>query len=255
MKVGIYGSGNLAWHLARWLSQKHIQLTGISGRNAEKCLAIWPEYLTADQLADDSDIVFLAIPDDAIADSAKKFIGKDCIVAHCSGATSLDALEGIAHRAVCWPLQSFTREMFMQYDQIHVFIETSTPNVQERLLGLWRQLTENIHVVDKDERKMMHLAAVFASNYVNHLLHISEMIASMKGPGLVALQPLIEEIISKAFLNGPFDSQTGPARRGDVNTIHTHLELLTEKPEWQNIYRDIAASIQSTYGKLQTDPE
>jgi predicted short-subunit dehydrogenase-like oxidoreductase (DUF2520 family) len=255
MKAGIYGSGNLAWHLTRWLSQKHIPITGISGRNAENCRKIWPDYITPRELALRSDVIFLAVPDAAIAESAALFARTAAIVVHCSGATAMNKLSLCPHHGVFWPLQSFTREMYMQYDHIHVFVEAGNAATQKKLLFLGNLLTDNAHITTEDERRLMHLAAVFSSNFVNHMLYIASVVSGKQGPGLVALQPLIEETINKAMLLGPLDAQTGPARRGDNETIANHLKMLESNPEWQALYKSISGSIAHTYGKLQGDSE
>jgi predicted short-subunit dehydrogenase-like oxidoreductase (DUF2520 family) len=250
MKVGIYGSGNLAWHLTRWFSQKQISLVGISGRNAARCREIWPEYLTPPDLAEKADIIFLAIPDNTIAEAAEKFKDCNCIVVHCSGATGMEVFAQNKRYGVVWPVQTFTRNMFIQYHHIHLFIEGSDEATGRALWKLASTMSDSVHVSDSEERGRVHLSAVFVSNYLNHLLFIGDQLAGKKGPGIMALQPLIEETVNKAFTLGTLDAQTGPARRRDTETMNKHLKMLEKNPAWKEIYGNIADSIMKTYEKL-----
>jgi len=252
MKVGIYGSGNLAWHLTRWFSQKRTNLVGLSGRDSEKCKKIWPDFLMPDELEQKADIIFLAVPDAALSKVASQFEGSKKIIAHCSGATSLNVLSNhFENAAVSWPLQSFTRDVFLQYDEIHTLIDASNQHTLQTMLQFWQTLTRNVHPMTEKERQTLHLAAVFSSNFVNHLIHISHKLVSTKGLDLELIQPLIEATVAKAFETNPLNSQTGPARRNDLVTIEAQLKLLAEQPEWKTIYSAFTQSIIKTY-ELQT---
>lgn len=248
MKAGIYGSGNLAWHLTRWFSQKQVLFAGLSGRDSEKCKKIWPDFLMPEELEQMADIIFLAVPDASLETVAKQFEGTKKIIVHCSGATSLKVLaDRFENAAVSWPLQSFTRDMFLQYDEIHTLIDASNQQTMQTMLAFWQRLTSNVHPMNEKERQILHLSAVFSSNFVNHLIHISHELVSTKGLELELIKPLIEATISKAFEATPLQSQTGPARRNDVVTIQSQLNLLDSYPDWQKIYLAFTDSIIKTY--------
>ena len=103
------------------------------------------------------------------------------------------------------------------------------------------------HFTDTEQRRMLHLAAVFVCNFTNHMLTAGKEVALRAGFPFEVLNPLIEETFLKAIDNGPENSQTGPAVRNDLNTIEKHLELLSFSPELKRIYNEITHSIIKYY--------
>ena len=93
----------------------------------------------------------------------------------------------------------------------------------------------------------LHLAAVFACNFTNHLLGQAEKVMDMQQLPLDWLKPLVEETIKKAFDLGPGGSQTGPAVRNDEGTLQKHLEMLDSNPELKKLYDVISKDIGNIY--------
>ena len=110
-------------------------------------------------------------------------------------------------------------------------------------------LEAKAYFAEASSRRLLHVAAVFACNFTNHMLAASKIIAAEAGEEFSTLEPLVRETILKAFENGPMKSQTGPAVRSDTGTIEKHIELLSFSPELQQIYKQVTSSIMDLYKK------
>lgn len=213
---------------------------------ANRCNASWSSEL---KFPDSTDIIIVAVPDHKL----KELLGNiDChehtLVAHTAGSYGLEVFpERLKRTGVLYPLQTFSKERKVDFSNLPFFIETSDKNFSDVLRKLVESIGGNVHFVDTERRKMLHLAAVFVCNFINHLLTAGNEVASRAGFSLEVLNPLITETVSKAIDLGPVRSQTGPAIRNDVNTIEKHLELLSFSPELQTIYREITRSIITHY--------
>jgi predicted short-subunit dehydrogenase-like oxidoreductase (DUF2520 family) len=98
--------------------------------------------------------------------------------------------------------------------------------------------------VDSEKRAHLHLAAVIAANFTNHMLALSEKFLQEKNLSFDLLKPLIQETIAKALLISPLEAQTGPALRGNRQILEKQLAMLDSHPEIRELYRVISESIQ-----------
>ena len=87
-----------------------------------------------------------------------------------------------------------------------------------------------------DDRKWLHLAAVFACNFSNACFVVSDGILRRNGLDFTILQPLLEETISKLGTLAPIDAQTGPAVRGDKNILDSQVAMLADNESVQKLY-------------------
>jgi predicted short-subunit dehydrogenase-like oxidoreductase (DUF2520 family) len=98
--------------------------------------------------------------------------------------------------------------------------------------------------LDSSQREVLHLAAVFTNNFANHMLFWAKTLVDAEGLDFNLLRPLARETVEKAFFLTPELAQTGPARRGDLKTMQSHIEQLQANPELISLYKTLSASIQ-----------
>lgn len=260
-RITIAGSGRVATHLGKRLKAKGLTITQVISRNSGHAGALaamlgaqstdkWEEVDTQ------TDWLIIAVRDDVIAEVAgllSPHLG-DTLITHTSGATPGHVLSGSAQRyGVFYPLQSFSVERQPVWSKIPFCVDANTPGDVQFLRKMAKIIGNLVYQVDDAQRAMLHVAAVFANNFANHCFAIAEQMLEEANLPFEMLHPLMEETIAKAVIDSPALMQTGPARRGDQDTMNRHLELLQNHPMWQDIYRKVSEDIQSDCNKdLQT---
>ena len=200
---------------------------------------------TISEIDKDADIYFLAISDDAIpfvADQLMSTIPLDAIGVHCSGSLDLNVLP-FERKAGFYPLQSFSPNHEVSWRWIPLIITAPDEDTWLALDEIAGRLSSSVYRMTDEQKSVLHIAAVFANNFSNHMLTLAESICTEQNLPFEILKPLILETFSKAIVSGPRESQTGPAVRGDQKTIEKHLKLLEERPQLANIYKVITKSI------------
>ena len=212
----------------------------------ESCSAIWSSDLV---YPNSTKIIIVAVPDhklEMVLNSIK--CSQDTIIIHTAGSFGLEIFpENIKHKGVFYPLQTFSKNRTVSFTDLPVLLESSDDITSSILVEIAGSLSAKVHFVNSERRRMLHLAAVFVSNFTNHMLTEGKEISSKAGFSFDMLAPLINETISKALESGPENFQTGPAIRNDKNTIEKHLELLSFSPGLQKIYGDLTQSIIDYY--------
>lgn len=241
--VGIAGKGNVASHLFKAFA------VGASD-------TIETLQLDSHNLADMTvrpDIILLAVSDNAISEvSASIPDDYKGTVAHVSGATPLSAITpGNYRRGVIYPLQTFSKDVELDYSEIPFFIEGETPETTDMLRQLAEQISTQVAHADSRIRSRIHLASVIACNFSNHLYAIADEILSEEGLDITALGPLLKETLRKGMLVSPAMCQTGPAARRDTATISRHMEMLSDRPDTAAIYRLMTHSIMTGMSQPQ----
>ena len=188
-----------------------------------------------------TDITIIAVSDDAIETVSSK-ISTDFVV-HTSGSMPLSALKNNTRKGVFYPLQTFSKKKKVDFTQIPFCIEATTEKDEKLLEKLAGFLSKKIYRISSEQRKAIHVAAVFANNFTNHMYKIAHDICNTHQIPIEILNPLINETAEKIKVLPPALAQTGPAIRKDVTTINNHLFLLTEKQ--QEIYTILTKSIQN----------
>jgi predicted short-subunit dehydrogenase-like oxidoreductase (DUF2520 family) len=194
----------------------------------------------------DADIYLIAVSDDAIAEVSKKIKDKKGLIAHTSGSCELDVLVPNQRRGVFYPLQSFTKGKKVDFLEIPICLEAKHHDDFMLLQQLAHLISDKVFHISSEQRKTIHLAAVFVNNFTNHLYQIGSEICAEKKIPFELLQPLIQETAHKINTLNPHEAQTGPARRGDMTTINNHLGLLENKT-YKEIYSLLSNSIQKDY--------
>lgn len=234
LDFALIGSGAVASHIAPALVKGGMKCKAVYSPTlchaetlAERLSG--PAVETLSQLIDtEVDFVLISVKDDAIADIAKSFPHDfSKVVLHTSGGTSIDALEPIKHRGVLYPMQTFTKNRPLDITEIPIFPEAADETTHAIIDTITAALgSQTVHHLSSNERVRLHLASVFACNFVNHLYTQADEVMSTIGLDFTALAPLVRETLNKAIDHKPNRVQTGPAARGDQKTIDRHLALL-----------------------------
>ena len=263
MKISFIGYGNLAYRLSMAFKATGIEIPFICGKNSEEAgklahILNKPEYnssgsakteaVTKFSSIKESDIVILAVPDDTIAAVAKQVLKEISgvkrglvTILHSSGASDIALLSAAPRHGVLYPLMTLSKTKPIDMGIVPFFIEYSDSGVKDKLIEICSAIGAEYRVSDSAERLRLHLAAVYTSNFVNYLLGLAY---DLSAPNQMFLMPLAIETIRKGFLYGhPSMVQTGPAKRGDTETLRKHLKLLESMPEHKLIYETISKFI------------
>ncbi|MEQ9297700.1 MAG: DUF2520 domain-containing protein [Cyclobacteriaceae bacterium] len=258
--ISLVGAGNVAFHLGHALEAAGMRILEIHARKEASAMALI-EVLASDasykkdlDFSDSkAELIILCVSDDAIGAVAKKLkVPTATTVVHTSGAVEMGILEAppsISSCGVLYPLQTFSRDRNIDFSEVPILIESSGFTTRSRLLALASQISHQVRYVSSDDRKRIHLAAVFANNFTNHLLKLSFDQLSELDVDKALLRPLVMETVLKTFEDDPEASQTGPARRGDKKSITAHIELLSDHPDAQVLYKLISNQIKSHFSK------
>ncbi len=252
MKIVFLGSGNVATQLALAFKQAGQQVSQVWSRNqanaselAEKLGSGATDDLSA--LDRSANLYLIAIKDEAIMELVPALEGLDGVVAHTSGATSIEMLKSLQAYGVFYPLQTFSKQKALDLSSTPMCLEASSPEVMIVLEQAAKTISSASYPVDSNHRKILHLAAVFACNFSNHLYQMGYSILQQHGLDFALLKPLIMETAFKVQEALPYEVQTGPAIRNDIATMEKHSDLLKDRPELQEIYKTLSNSIKKTH--------
>lgn len=238
MNIILFGTGNVAWHLAKALGSK-IQ---IAGRNQKKAQDIANQTGAIFSEKINPGLVILAIQDSAISEVSKKLnLDQDSLLVHTSGSMSMGILEGKSRRGCFYPMQTFSRGADLDYSRIPFFIEAENPADEKILFSLAQKISSKVMVCDSEKRKFVHLTAVFVCNFVNHLYARAEEVAKSQDIPFDYFKPLMEQTLDKLNTLNPHEAQTGPASRGEIEILKSQAMLL--KGRDRRIYEMLSASI------------
>jgi predicted short-subunit dehydrogenase-like oxidoreductase (DUF2520 family) len=250
--IAIIGTGNLAWHLAPALENAGHTITEVYSRDLHRANKITGRlYVTeAKDNLDFSDsqaeIFIIAVSDHAIPDIADSIIlPEGSILVHTSGTMPLQTLaySSASYTGILYPLQSFSKSREMDFEEVPFLLESDDPTTLQKLKDLAKSVSPTYYSVKSKDRQSLHIAAVFASNFTNHMIRISEEIMKRQGLDFEMLKPLIIEQISKTLDIGAKAAQTGPAIRGDINTLDLHFQFLNYNEQIAEIYKLISQDI------------
>ncbi|MDC8105993.1 Rossmann-like and DUF2520 domain-containing protein [Chryseobacterium sp. PTM-20240506] len=248
MQIVIIGSGNVAYHLAKAFVLNNIPLAQIFGRNEKDLEKIAAElhipYST--EKLEDADLYIICVSDNSVQNVSAMITKKDSLVAHTSGSLPKELLAGEYRKASFYPLQTFSKSKDLTYKKIPFFIETETEKDKEILFELASKISDHVMESSHDKRKYIHLTAVFACNFVNHLFSKAKEISDSQEIPFDYFLPLIDETVQKIHEIEPRLAQTGPAVRNDVRVLELHEQLL--KDESLEIYKVMNHSIKKMYG-------
>jgi predicted short-subunit dehydrogenase-like oxidoreductase (DUF2520 family) len=260
--VSIAGSGNVGSFMAIELHSAGFIIKQIYSRRLEHAedLALKVKARAVNDVTDidpEIDLLVLALPDRVILDFVGElsFKNNTVILASTAGALDLRDIQKLHGKSgVIYPLQSFTRYRHPEPSIIPFCIEGVTPEITQSLVRVAESISNDVRTVDSQHRKVLHLAAVFACNFTNHILAISETILEKANLNSDILLPLVNETVGRLNDHRAIDMQTGPAVRNDWNTIEKHLELIGDDENTKKIYQLITDNI-ILLNKLKSNDE
>lgn len=243
------GAGNLATHFSKALQIEGYYVSQVYSRTEKsaKELAeiLSTKYVTsATEVDKDADIYIVALKDSAYNEVLSQINFENKLVVHCSGSLPLSVLEKYStNTGVFYPLQTFSKLRYIDFKDLPVFIEANTKENENLLLDLAGQISDSVTILNSEKRKILHLSAVFACNFVNYFYSVSAEILKSKDISFDVLKPLILETAQKVQEMDPDKAQTGPALRFDENIISSHLKELEGFIDYQKLYNSISKSI------------
>jgi len=254
MKVVIVGSGNAATVLSALIQRAGHDIVQVVSRNIEhakelasKCNV--PAVALTEPAFAAADIYIISMADVALDSIEKISALKDKFVVHTAGSVSIDALQNISNTyGVLYPLQTLSRAAH-EIPQVPFLVEGNTPEVLNKITEFAQSLSGPVIISNDQERLHYHVAAVFVSNFTNHLFAIAEGFCEKEQISFANLLPLINEVTSRIHSSSPYTVQTGPAIREDISTLNKHLQTLSAHPHIKYLYLKLSESILKIHEK------
>jgi Uncharacterized conserved protein len=254
MDIIFIGAGNLATRLAKEIHRLKINIRQIYSRTKEnaKLLAdsIGCQYTdNISEIIPGADCYIFSVKDSALQELISNMPPNNGLWLHTSGSISMSIFKGYTERyGVFYPLQTFSKSREVNFDNIPIILESNTDKDAETIEQLAKIISKDVRFLSSEQRKQVHIAAVFACNFTNHLYHLASNLLKEKGISPDIILPLIDETAAKTHCMTPGEAQTGPAIRYDENVINKHLDAI-EDPDVATIYRLLSHSIHKTNKK------
>jgi predicted short-subunit dehydrogenase-like oxidoreductase (DUF2520 family) len=249
VRITILGAGNLATMLGSALKTAGHEFVQVYSRTEDSARKL-AHLLGAESVVDAGDIhpdvelYICALKDDALVEVLSKVRFGQGTVVHTAGSLPLDILSPFAAKSgVFYPLQTFSKEREISFSDIPIYVESNDPDTLEMLSKLAGGLSSNVQSINYEQRLCLHVSAVFACNFVNHLYTIANDLLAEKDLDFKDLQPLVRETAAKVANLSPDQAQTGPAIRLDSTILDKHLRQLDGHPDWQALYQALSQSI------------
>ncbi|QBZ98646.1 Rossmann-like and DUF2520 domain-containing protein [Flavobacterium sangjuense] len=252
IRVSIIGSGNVAQHLIQVFSKvTDIELVQVFSRTKESVSHLIPIDKITSNFSELKavDLTIIAVTDDAIASVSEQLSFQNQFVVHTSGSVSINAIDSKNRQGVFYPLQTFSKSKEVDFKIIPICLEAKNEKDFQTLETVAKSISNVIYKVDSEQRKALHIAAVFVSNFVNHLYQIGNDICIENDLSFDILKPLIQETANKILRLSPNEAQTGPAKRKDTQVINAQLNFLKNDNQ-KEIYKLLTKSIIDNGKKL-----
>lgn len=271
MKIVLIGAGNLATHLGKALhaaGHDMVQVFSRTMQSAETLASLLDAEPLTDiaQVRDDADVYIFSVKDSALVQLVAQLcrheadgLGEDGVVnalrkakkgehervfLHTAGSMPMSVFKGMAqHYGVLYPMQTFSKQREVDFSIIPCFVEANDEFAQKQIEGLAREISGRVYQLSSEDRKYLHLSAVFACNFANHCYAISQELLEEHGIPFDVMLPLINETAAKVHEMKPKDAQTGPAVRYDENVIGKQSKLLENHPHFKKVYDSMSKSI------------
>jgi predicted short-subunit dehydrogenase-like oxidoreductase (DUF2520 family) len=248
-KIVIIGAGRLAVNLSVALRKKNLKVIEVYNRSESRGLdlakRLKAKYIPVlEHISLDADLYILTVSDDAIKQVLERLDIGDHLLVHTSGSVDMDILGMAAtNYGVIYPLQTFRTDRRVSFRNSPLCIEASSDENLRRLKAFADSISNRVYKINSDQRRVLHLAAVFASNFSNFMVAISQDLLRNKGIDPLILEPLVKYTARNSESPSVFDFQTGPAIREDMETIAMHLDMLSAHPDYKEIYSLITQDI------------
>ena len=251
MRIAFIGAGRLATNLGLTLLGAGHEIVSVYSRTMQSAEALAERIGgkpvdRAENLPMEADAYIIAVKDSALAEVIPAVTkGREHqVFMHTAGSMPMSMFQGMArHYGVFYPMQSFSKERPVDFAEIPTFIEANDEKAMQVIRRLAESITERIYPLSSDDRQYLHLAAVFACNFVNHCYAMSAEILEQHGMSFDVMLPLIDETARKVHQLHPQEAQTGPAVRYDENVIRHQIQLLREHPFMKDLYERMSLNI------------
>lgn len=249
--IVLIGAGNVATHLGRAFHEAGYRIKMIYSRTQESARTLaenigCPYTTDITSVDNEADIYIVSLKDSVLDSILPKLVkcNNKALFVHTAGSVSIDIWKGLTARyGVLYPMQTFSKQRKVNFENVHFFIEANTPKDTELLIKTASSISSHVFEASSEQRKYLHISAVFACNFANHMYSICEHLLSSHGIPFSAMLPLIDETAEKVHHLSPVSAQTGPAQRNDHNIMDNHLSMLNDEPEIAELYRRISESI------------
>jgi len=245
--VSIIGSGNVAQHLIlAFKNANSISLLQVMARDKNKVISLveTSKIISQYDQLQEADLYIIAVSDDAIEEVATQIPFQNKLVVHTSGSIPMTALASHNRSGVFYPLQTFSKGKSIDFRSVPICIESTAAEDLHLIEKVAKTLSDEVYSLNSEQRKALHVAAVFVNNFTNHLYKIGADICQEHNLPFAILKPLIRETAEKVMTLSPIEAQTGPAKRNDHLTIEAHLALLKDENR-KKIYTLLTQSIQN----------
>ncbi len=249
--IVLIGAGNLATQLGFSLAKKGFNIRQVYSytlENAELLAEKLNAYSTDNlkEIQTNADLYIIAVKDAVLAQTIEQLPHLKGIVTHTAGSLSIDMLLKFENFGIVYPFQTFSKDKEVDFNSIPLLIEANNESTEERLLKFGKSIANTVMICDSNQRKQIHLAAIFACNFTNHMYSIANDILKSHNINFDVIKPLIQETASKIETLDPKEAQTGPAIRGDKNIIEEHLKMLNDHNDLQSIYKTLSNRIMNS---------
>jgi predicted short-subunit dehydrogenase-like oxidoreductase (DUF2520 family) len=252
IRLSIIGSGNVAQHLIQALTKSsEIELVQVFARN-EKSVS---HLISADKIISNYnelkavDVIIISVTDSSIAEISKNIPFQNAMVVHTSGSVAMETIDDKNRKGVFYPLQTFSKLKEVNFNTIPICLEAENQKDLQLLDTIAKAISNSVYIINSEQRKALHVAAVFVSNFTNHMYQIGNEICNNNDLSFDILKPLIQETANKIVSLSPIEAQTGPAKREDTQTINAHLSFLSDENQ-KEIYKMLTKSIIDNGKKL-----
>ena len=251
MKFSLIGAGNLATRLGVAMVAQGCEVVDVwsrteaSARRLAQRLGCRATAALGD-LSDEADVFIVSVRDDALPGLLPLLCrGRESkVFLHTAGSVAMNIFAPFCrHYGVFYPMQTFSKERATRFGEIPCFVEWSDDGAHVTVMSLAQRVGGSVHPLSSDDRRRLHLAAVFACNFANHCYAIAEGLLREVSVGFEVMLPLIDETACKVHELSPRKAQTGPAVRNDRTVIDRQSAWLSNHPDWQNIYAAMSDSI------------
>lgn len=254
--ISIIGAGNVGSHLAKRLHACGHSIVQIFSRTPSKASTLSSLVGSTgishlEDLEPTADLYILAITDDATALVTEQvdFLNQhQKLVVHTSGSVSSEVFEHhFDNYGIFYPLQTFSAAQAVDFEQLPFCIYGNSPTVEDALVNLARSICPNVYRINDEQRGVLHVTAVLVNNFSNYLFSMAERICEEHQLPFELLLPLIQETVHKVERAAPSHVQTGPAVRGDLQTIERHQQFLEQYPDYLAVYQLLTQQIQEKH--------
>lgn len=258
-RVVLIGAGNVATHLGVGLQKAGWKIAQVYSRTAESASELAtrlevPFVTSLEEVCTDADVYLVMVKDAVLQELIPALVkGREqALFVHTAGSMSMDVWKGMVHRyGVLYPMQTFSKQRAVDFASVSFFVEANGAEELDVLKAMASSLSTKVYEATSAQRTYLHMAAVFACNFANHMYALSAYLLEKHGLPFDAMLPLIDETARKVHTLCPTEAQTGPAVREDANVMNKHLTMLQDEPRLRELYEKISESIMNQNIKLK----